>query len=241
MQEGEEVEIMWGRFGRKRIFSGTNVVWLVLGGLIILTLLTRRHETADAVRAAYRTVRERFGGGGQEEQPSRQDTKGSSEEEDEVLVQEESREEETEGSTTEAEKTSSQGIRSIIRESVRRSEEGGGRKAEPQSSESTAAPEGSRNDAEGPPIEGYDSLSLSQVTQKLLEWSVEEVEQLRDYEAQNRNRPSIMQRFERRLSAARENLEKRGNGGAAEGSGNEMRRIIRESVERSIREGKQVR
>ena len=231
---------MWGRFGRKRIFSGAKVVWLVLGGLIVLTLLTRRHESADAIKAAYRTVRGRFGGGGQEEQPSRQDTKGSSEE-DEVLVQEESREEETEGSTTDAEETSGQEIRSIIRESVRRSEEGAGRKAEPQSSESTAAPEGSRNDAEGPPIEGYDSLSLSQVTQKLLDWSVEEVEQLRDYEAQNRNRPSIMQRFERRLNAARENLEKRGNGGAAEGSGNEMRRIIRESVERSTREGKRVR
>ena len=243
MEEGEEVEIMWGRFGRKRIFSGANVVWLVLGGLIILTLLTRRHETADAIRAAYRTVRKRFGGGSQEEQPSQQHTNGSSEEEeeDEVLVQEESREEETEGSTIEAEETSSQEIRSIIRESVRRSEEGGGRKAEPQSSESTAAPEGSRNGPEGPPIEGYDSLSLSQVTQKLLDWSVEEVEQLRDYEAQNRNRRSIMQRFERRLNAARENLKKRGNGDAAESSRNEMRRIIRESVERSAREDKRVR
>ncbi len=144
---------MRGRFGRKRIFSGANLVWLVLGGLIILTLLIRRHKTADTIRAAYRTIRERFGGGGQE-QPSRQYTNGSSEEEeDEVLVQEESREEETEGRTIEAEETSSQEIRSIIRESVRRSEEGG-RKAESQSSESTAAPEGSRNDAEGPPIEG---------------------------------------------------------------------------------------
>src|SRR5215217_4591203 len=183
---------MRGRFERKRIFSGANVVWLVLGGLIILTLMTRRHETADAIRAAYRTVRERFGGGGQE-QPSRQDTNGSSEEDDEVLVQEESREEETEGSTIEAQETSTQEIRSIIRESVRRSEEGGSRKAESQSGESTAAPEGSQKDAEGPPIEGYDSLSVGQVTQKLLDWSVEEVEQLRDYEAQNRNRPYVMQ------------------------------------------------
>jgi len=235
VEEGEEVKTMRGRFERKRIFSGANVVWLVLGGLIILTLMTRRHETADAIRAAYRTVRERFGGGGQE-QPSRQDTNGSSEEDDEVLVQEESREEETEGSTIEAQETSTQEIRSIIRESVRRSEEGGGRKAESQSGESTAAPEGSRKDAEGPPIEGYDSLSVSQVTQKLLDWSVVEVEQLRDYEAQNRNRPSIMQRFERRLNAARENLEKRGNGDAEESSGKEMRRIIRESVKRSARE-----
>ena len=213
---------MRGRFGRKRIFSGANVALLVLGGLIILTLITRRHEPVDAIRAAYRTVRERFGGGGQE-QPSRQDTNGSSEEQ-------------SEGSAIEAEESSSQEIRSIIRESVRRSEEGNGRKAESQSGESTAAPEGSRKDAEGPPIEGYDSLSVSQVTQKLLDWSVEEVAQLREYEAQNRNRPSIMQRFERRLNAARENLEKRGNGDAEESSGKEMRRIIRESVKRSAGE-----
>jgi len=235
VEEGEEVEIMRGRFGRKRIFSGANVALLVLGGLIILTLIIRRHEPVDAIRAAYRTMRERFGGGGQE-QPSRQDTNGSSEEHDGVLAQEEDREEQSEGSTIEAEESSSQEIRSIIRESVRRSEEGNGRKAESQSGESTAAPEGSRKDAEGPPIEGYDSLSVSQVTQKLLDWSVEEVEQLRDYEAQNRNRPSIMQRFERRLNAARENLEKRGNGDAEESSGKEMRRIIRESVKRSAGE-----
>ena len=225
---------MQGRFERKRISSGANVVWLVLGGLIILTLMIKRHEPADAIRAAYRTVRERFGGGGQG-QPSQQDTTGSSEEE-EVLVQEESREEETEGSTIEAEEASSQEIRSVVRESVRRSEEGGAWKTGSQGGESTAAPEGSRKDAEGPPIEGYDSLNVSQVTQKLLEWSVEEVEQLRDYEAQNRNRPSIMQRFERRLNAARENLRKGGKGEAEEDSEEEIGSIVRESVKRSARE-----
>jgi hypothetical protein len=235
LKEGEEVEIMQGRFGRKRISSGANVVWLVLGGLIILTLMIKRHEPADAIRAAYRTVRERFGGGGQE-QPTRQDTNGSSKEEDEVLVQEESREEETEESPIEAEESSNQELRSIVRESVRKSEEGGGRKAGSKSGESNAASEGRPKNAEGPPIEGYDSLSVGQVTQKLLEWSVEEVEQLRDYEAQNRNRPSVMQRLERKLNTARENLEKRGNGEAEESSGEEMRRIIRESVRRSARE-----
>jgi|SRR5829696_4974002 len=234
MEEGEEVEIMRGRSSRRRIFSGASVVWLVLGGLIVLTVLAKRHEATDALGAAYRTVRERFGGGGQG-QPSQQDTTGSSEEE-EVLVQEESREEETEGSTIEAEEASSQEIRSVVRESVRRSEEGGAWKTGSQGGESTAAPEGSRKDAEGPPIEGYDSLNVSQVTQKLLEWSVEEVEQLRDYEAQNRNRPSIMQRFERRLNAARENLGKGGKGEAEEDSEEEIGSIVRESVRRSARE-----
>jgi hypothetical protein len=47
------------------------------------------------------------------------------------------------------------------------------------------------------------------VTQRLRELSLEEVEQLRDYEAEHRNRRSIMQRFETRIRAARKNLSKR--------------------------------
>src|SRR5215217_1864251 len=109
--------------------------------------------------------------------------------------------------TTEAEEAGpSEEITSVVRESVKRSEEGSWNQE--QQNGTTTVLEESRADAEGPPIEGYDALNVGQVTQKLLEWSVEEVEQLRDYEAQNRNRPSIMQRFERRLNAARENLKK---------------------------------
>ena len=51
------------------------------------------------------------------------------------------------------------------------------------------------------PIEDYDSLNVHQVTQKLRELSVEELEQLRDYEAKNKNRRSIMQRFDTRIRA----------------------------------------
>jgi HPt (histidine-containing phosphotransfer) domain-containing protein len=108
--------------------------------------------------------------------------------------------------TTEAEEGPSEEISSVVRESVRRSEEET-RDEEPQDATTTDLEE-NRADAKGPPIEGYDSLNIGQVTQKLLEWSVEEVEQLRDYEAQNRNRPSVMQRFERRLNASHENLKK---------------------------------
>jgi HPt (histidine-containing phosphotransfer) domain-containing protein len=110
--------------------------------------------------------------------------------------------------TTEAEEGPSEEISSVVRESVRRSEEET-RDEEPQDATTTDLEE-NRADAKGPPIEGYDSLNVSQVTQKLLEWSVEEVEQLRDYEAQNRNRSSVMQRFERRLNASHENLKKGG-------------------------------
>ncbi len=111
--------------------------------------------------------------------------------------------------TTEAEEEGpSEEISSVVRESVRRSEEET-RDEAPQDA-TTIELEENRANANGPPIEGYDSLNVSQVTQKLLEWSVEEVEQLRDYEAQNRNRPSVMQRFERRLNASHENLKKGG-------------------------------
>lgn len=110
------------------------------------------------------------------------------------------------GGAGEAEGASREEVRNIIRESVRRSEEGV-REEEPRAG---TAPEEGRADAEGPPVEDYDSLSLGQVSQKLLELSVEEVEQLRDYEAEHRNRPSIMNRYERRLGAARENRKRRG-------------------------------
>jgi hypothetical protein len=43
-------------------------------------------------------------------------------------------------------------------------------------------------------------LTVSQVTQRLGELSVEEIEQLRDYEAENRKRRSLMERFERRIN-----------------------------------------
>lgn len=64
-------------------------------------------------------------------------------------------------------------------------------------------------DAEELPIEDYESLNVNQVTQRLGELSVEEIERLREYEANNKNRRSLMRRFDTRISAARE-----GRGGA---------------------------
>jgi hypothetical protein len=55
--------------------------------------------------------------------------------------------------------------------------------------------------------------------QSLRELSLEEVEQLRDYEAENRNRRSIMQRFETRIRVVRKNLEKRGDAETEESPG----------------------
>jgi hypothetical protein len=207
---------MRGRFGRRRIFGGGSAVWLGIGVLAILALLTRRHEkTANVIRAAHRTARERFGG---REQSTRHDTDFPSEQAGEFLVQE-NLEEETEGSTTEAEEDPSEEIKAFTKESASRSAEGDGWEEESQGDKSAAAVEEGRSEAEGLPIEEYDSLTVSQVTQRLLELSVEEIEQLRDYEAENRNRRSIMQRFETRIRAARKNLKKRGDAETEESSG----------------------
>ena len=139
------------------------------------------------------------------------DTDLASDQAGEVIVQEETPKAETEESPAEAEEGPSEETRGPTRESARRSEEGDGWEEESQGGESAAAIEEGRSGAEGLPIDEYDSLTVSQVTQSLRELSLEEVEQLREYEAENRNRRSIMQRFETRIRAARKNLEKRGD------------------------------
>jgi hypothetical protein len=142
--------------------------------------------------------------------------------------------------TAEAEEEdSSEEIRSVVKESVRRSEEGSWDR-EPQDGATTDLQE-SPADAEALPLEDYDSLTVSQVTQRFGELSVEEIERLRAYEAEHRNRRSLLERFERRLRAARrEDLEAReegvGNGEAEEGSEEEIGSIVKESVRRSAGE-----
>ena len=99
----------------------------------------------------------------------------------------------------EAERSPSEGLRSIIRESVRRSEVGRGEELQAR----TATSEEVSADTKELPIDGYDLLNVHQVTQRLGELSIEELERLRDYEAQNKNRRSIMQRLETRIRAKR--------------------------------------
>ena len=114
----------------------------------------------------------------------------------------------------------SEEISSVVRESVSRSEEGSWEE-EPQDEATTDLQE-TVADAEGLPLEDYDSLTVSQVTQRLGQLSVEEIEQLWDYEAEHRNRRSLMERFDRRIRAGREDLGAReegvGSGEAEEGS-----------------------
>jgi hypothetical protein len=99
----------------------------------------------------------------------------------------------------EVERSPSEDLRSTIRESVSRSEVGRGEELQAR----TATSEEVSAETEELPIEGYDSLNVHQVTQKLGQLSIEELERLRDYEAQNKNRRSIMQRLETRMRAKR--------------------------------------
>lgn len=46
------------------------------------------------------------------------------------------------------------------------------------------------------PLEGYDSLTVREVSEKLHKLSVEEIRQLRDYETENKNRQTLIRRFE---------------------------------------------
>lgn len=54
----------------------------------------------------------------------------------------------------------------------------------------------------GLPIEGYDELGVSDIAGRLDGLSVEELRALRDHEQQNKRRPSLLQRLERRITLA---------------------------------------
>ncbi len=54
----------------------------------------------------------------------------------------------------------------------------------------------------GLPIEDYDSLGVKKISERLEELSDEEVEQLRRYETANKNRSTLLVRFDERLGAS---------------------------------------
>jgi hypothetical protein len=51
------------------------------------------------------------------------------------------------------------------------------------------------------PLADYDSLNVREVSERLEEFSVEEVKQLRRYEAANKNRSTLLRRFDDRIEA----------------------------------------
>ena len=77
---------------------------------------------------------------------------------------------------------------------MQRSEAGIGE--EPQEDGGTVASEGGRAAAQGPPLEGYDSMNVEQISNRLEGLSVEELEQLRRYEAANKDRSTLRRRID---------------------------------------------
>ena len=72
---------------------------------------------------------------------------------------------------------------------------------EPQAETTTALEESSADAEEELPIEEYDSLNVEQISQRLEELSDEQLEQLRRYEAANKNRSTLLRRLDERLEA----------------------------------------
>lgn len=65
----------------------------------------------------------------------------------------------------------------------------------------TEAPPERQAGAEEPPLEDYDSLTVEQISQRLDGLSAEEIRQLRRYEAENKNRSTLLQRLDERIEA----------------------------------------
>lgn len=59
---------------------------------------------------------------------------------------------------------------------------------------------GSQKDA-GLPLDGYDSMSVREVSERLDELSAGQIRQLRDYEARNKNRQTLLTRFDAKTKA----------------------------------------
>ena len=192
------------RYGRRRTF-GRNVA-LVIGVVAVIVLIAKRRatddqrarrtqqaarEVGDAVAESYRTARGRFAE--TQERQTQHATDLSEQVADGLRAGAESAraasqeliEQAQERAPGEAERSPAEDIRSIIEESVRRSRAG------------------SLREAAELPIEDYDSLNVNQVIQRLRELSVEEIERLRDYEAEHKNRRSLMQRFDTSMRSAR--------------------------------------
>jgi hypothetical protein len=103
------------------------------------------------------------------------------------------------GTAEEGQRSLKEELRSIIKESVERSEAGIGE--EPQEAGGTVAPGGGGAAGEGPPLEDYDSLNVEQISNRLEGLSVEELEQLRRYEAANKDRSTLHRRIENMIAS----------------------------------------
>jgi len=186
------------RLGRERTFGKSTV--LAIGAVAIIVLIARRRarddqrtrrakqatkEASDVIREAYKNARGRLGE--VRERQAQYTTAFSERVTGNLRVGVESAQAASQELTDQAQK--------------RVLEEVGEAPAQTTEEGERSTGENIQADAGELPIEDYDSLNVHQVTQKLRELSVEELEQLRDYEAKNKNRRSIMQRFDTRIRA----------------------------------------
>ena len=81
-------------------------------------------------------------------------------------------------------------------------EEEKGAEAETDTSTGGERVESQEAGGDGLPIEDYDSLGVKKISERLEELSDEEVEQLRRYETANKNRSTLLVRFDERLGAS---------------------------------------
>src|SRR5215207_5728932 len=92
-------------------------------------------------------------------------------------------------------------------EAQRRAQEAERRVGEAERSTEEAEKSGSEAESQGGgelPLADYDSLNVRQISERLNELNVEEIGRLRDYEANNKNRRTVLERMDARISAASE-------------------------------------
>ena len=186
------------RLGRERTLGKSMVV--VIGAVAIIVLIAKRRarddqqtrrakqatkEAADVIRESYENARGHFED--VRERQAQYTTSFSERVTGNLRAGVESAQAASQELTDQAQKR----VSGEVGEAPARSTEEGER----------STGENMQADAEELPIEDYDSLNVHQVTQRLRELSIEELEQLRDYEAKNKNRRSIMQRFDTRIRA----------------------------------------
>jgi hypothetical protein len=186
------------RLGRERTLGKSMV--LVIGAVAIIVLIAKRRarddqqtrrakqatkEAADVIRESYENARGHFED--VRERQAQYTTSFSERVTGNLRAGVESAQAASQELTDQAQKR----VSGEVGEAPARSTEEGER----------STGENMQADAEELPIEDYDSLNVHQVTQRLRELSIEELEQLRDYEAKNKNRRSIMQRVDTRIRA----------------------------------------
>ena len=86
-------------------------------------------------------------------------------------------------------------------QTAERATEPGSLNSPPSTGESTARSKPSEAEL---PLENYDKLSASEVIDRIEKLNAEDVERLRDYEAKNKNRQTVLERMGARISAASE-------------------------------------